>query len=285
MMTEPSATDSLPRAAMPAGACDCHLHIYGPRASYPLASTIPFDPPLATVDDYREIMRDLGLERAVLVQPAGYGTDNRCMVDALNELGPIARGIATVTAQTSNAELERLTEAGVRGARVMLFPGGLVPVQDIPALAARIEPYGWHVQLQLNGRDLPEHEAMLKALPVTLVIDHNGKFIDPVTTDDAAFHALLRLLSTGRCWVKASAPYETSKTGAPDYADVGVIARALIRASPERVVWASNWPHGAVRGTKPDTRGLLTLLDQWAPDAPTRSRILVDNPAKLYGFT
>jgi D-galactarolactone isomerase len=132
---------------------------------------------------------------------------------------------------------------------------------------------------------LSRYEAMLEALPVALVIDHNGKFIDPVTTDDTAFHALLRLLSTGRCWVKASAPYETSKTGGPDYADVSVLARALIAAEPGRVVWASNWPHGAVRGTKPDTRGLFALLDRWAPDARTRSRILVDNPAELYGFT
>src|SRR5581483_4222426 len=151
------------------------------------------------------------------------------------------RGVATVTLQTTDHELERLTHAGVRGARVLLFPGGLVSLDDIPALASRIAPFGWHVQLQMNGHALPAHYGMLSALPVPLVIDHNGKFIPPVTIDDPAFAALLRLLAGGRCWVKASAPYETSRAGAPDYADVGVLARALIAAAPERVVWASNW--------------------------------------------
>lgn len=282
-----SPTGSTPRAVapVPAGACDCHIHVYGERSAYPLAPTSPFDPPLATPDDYRKVMRELGTERVVLVQAAGYGTDNRCMLDALASFGPIARGVATVTAETSDAELEQMTRAGVRGARVLLFPGGVVAAADISALADRIKPFGWHVQLQIDGRALPEHEAMLSALPVPVVIDHNGKFIEPVATDHPAFRALLRLLSSGRCWVKASAPYETSKSGPPDYADVGVLARALINAAPTRVVWASNWPHGAVKGAKPDTSGLFELLEQWAPDARTRAWILVNNPAELYGFT
>jgi len=285
MTLSTSQSGSQSGAAVPAGACDCHIHVYGPRDAYPVAPTSPFDPPLATPEHYRKVMRDLGTGRVVLVQPAGYGTDNHCMLDALDAFGPIARGVATVTLQTGDDELERLTKMGVRGARVLLFPGGLVAVDDIPALAARIKPFGWHVQLQMNGRALPEHEAMLQALPVRLVIDHNGKFIDPVTPDHPAFRTLLRLLSSGNCWVKASAPYETSKSGPPDYADVSTLARALIEAAPTRVVWASNWPHGAVKGTKPDTHGLFRLLEQWAPDARTRARILVDNPAELYGFT
>jgi D-galactarolactone isomerase len=240
---------------------------------------------LARPEDYRTIMRDLGTERVVVVQAAGYGADNRCMVDALREFGAVARGVATVTLQATDRELEQLTHAGVRAARVLLFPGGLVAIDDIPALASRIKPFGWHLQLQMNGHALPEHYAMLSALPVPLVIDHNGKFIPPVTTDDPAFKTLLRLVAGGRCWVKASAPYETSRSGAPDYADVGILARALIEAAPTRIVWASNWPHGAVKGAKPDTRALFRLLEQWAPDARTRARILVANPAELYGFT
>jgi D-galactarolactone isomerase len=283
MTVERSEFDRSAGAPVP-GACDCHIHVYGPRDKYPLAPTSPFDPPLATSDDYRKLMRELGTERVVIVQAAGYGVDSRCLIDALGVFGPIARGVATVTTQTSDAELERLTNAGVRGARVLLFPGGLIAANEIPALATRIKPFGWHVQLQLDGRALPEHEAMLMALPVPLVIDHNGKFIELVAVDHPAFRVLLRLLSNGRCWVKSSAPYETSKSGPPDYADVGVLARALIEAAPARVVWASNWPHGAVKGVKPDTHGLLRLLDQWAPDGRTRSRILADNPAELYGF-
>ena len=283
MLREPAVAAHA--ASVPASACDCHIHVYGARDAYPLAPTSPFDPPMATPDDYRGIMRELGIERVVLVQAAGYGTDNRCMVDALGVFGSSARGVATVTAQTSDVELERLTKAGVRGARVLLFPGGVIAASDIPALASQIRPFGWHVQLQLDGRSLPEHEAMLLSLPVPVVIDHNGKFIEPVAVGHPAFRSLLRLLASGRCWVKASAPYETSKTGPPDYADVGTLARALIDAAPTRVVWASNWPHGAVRGAKPDTHGLLRLLEQWASDMRTRARILVDNPAELYGFT
>jgi D-galactarolactone isomerase len=267
-----------------AGACDCHIHVYGRRDAYPLAPTSPFEPPLATPDDYRSVMRKLGIERTVVVQAAGYGTDNRCMLDALRELGRIARGVATVTLETDDAELDRLTRAGVRGARVLLFRGGVVGVDDIPALAARIKPFGWHLQLQLDGRELPKHEAMLAALPVPLVIDHNGKFIEPVSPEHPAVRTLIRLLSSGRCWVKASAPYETSRSGPPGYEDVSAIAHALIAAAPTRVLWASNWPHGAVKGKKPDTRALFRLLEDWAPDPGTRARILVDNPAQLYGF-
>jgi D-galactarolactone isomerase len=230
-------------------------------------------------------MRTLGTERVVLVQPAGYGTNNRCMLDGLAAFGSVAHGVAIVTPRTSNFELERLTQAGVRGARVLLFPGGVLTVDEIPALASHIAPFGWHLQLQLNGRDLPGLEAMLSKLPVALVIDHNGKFIDPVTPDDPAFRVLVRLLAGGRCWVKASAPYETSLSGPPDYADVGIIASALIAAAPDRIVWASNWPHGAVKGKKPDTLGMLRVLEKWAPDPQTRARILVDNPAQLYEFT
>ena len=279
------ATSERVARGVPAGACDCHIHVYGPRDRYPLAPTSPFDPPLATPDDYRQMMRELGIERAVFVQAAGYGADNRCMLDGLRSLGSIARGVACVTAHTSDAEFERLTSAGVRGARVLLFRGGLVKLEEIPELAARIQHFGWHLQLQMDGRELPKHEAMLAALPVPLVIDHNGKFMEPVVPDHPAVRSLIRLLSSGRCWVKASAPYETSRSGPPDYADVGAIARALIAAAPERIVWASNWPHGAVRGVKPDTHALFRLLEQWAPDPSTRTRILVDNPAELYGFT
>ena len=286
-MTPQSAAQSggeLAHAPIPANACDCHIHIYGPRERYPLATSSPFDPPLATVDAYRQVMRALGVGRVVLVQAAAYGTDNACMLDALRELADAAKGIATVTPEIPDAELARLTEAGVRGARVLLFPGGCVALDAIPALAARIKPFGWHVQLQMDGRQLPLHETMLANLPVPLVIDHNGKFIEPVTPDHPAMQSLLRLLKNGNCWVKASAPYETSKSGPPAYADVSVIARTLIAEAPTRVVWASNWPHGAVKGAKPDTRGLLNVLDSWVPDLRTKIRILVDNPAALYGF-
>ncbi len=187
------------------------------------------------------------------------------------------------------AYVERL--AGVlghadRGAPLKAYCMGLILPGErtrIEPLAARIAPLGWHVQVQLDGRLLPEREALIAALPCTLVIDHTGKFLEPVPPSHPAFAVLLRLVETGRTYVKLSAPYETSKAGPPLYEDVGRLARALVRAAPERMLWASNWPHPSV-GEAPDDALLLDLLLDWAPDDATRRKVLVDNPAELYGF-
>jgi D-galactarolactone isomerase len=188
-----------------------------------------------------------------------------------------------VPADVADAELERLTHAGVRGARFHMLPGGMLGWDVLQPLAARIAAFGWHVQLQLDGRELPQHEAALARLPVPLVIDHNGKFLDPVAVDHPGFKTLLRLLAGGNTWVKLSAPYETSREGPPHYEDVGALAKALVRAHAERCLWASNWPHPG-REPRPDSAALLDLLLTWANDEATRRRILVDNPAALYGF-
>jgi D-galactarolactone isomerase len=152
-------------------------------------------------------------------------------------------------------------------------------------VAARVHPFGWHVNLQLDGRDLPKHEAQIRRLPGKFVIDHTGKFMEPVSPDHESFRCLQGLLDTGRCWVKLSAPYETSKTGAPKYEDVSVLARALVKQAPERMLWASNWPHPSARQpAPPDDVAMLELLADWAPDAGVQKKILADNPAELYGF-
>jgi D-galactarolactone isomerase len=279
-----NGTSDRPRLAAPPGACDTHIHIYGPRDQYPLAPTCVVTPPDGPVDAYRTVMRRLGLERVVIVQPSAYGKDNRCTLAAMAELGDCARGVVVVDRSVDDAELARVTEAGVRGIRFFMLPGGVLPWEVLEEMAARVHPFGWHVQLQLDGRLLPEREDVLLRLPGTLVIDHNGKFLEPVATDHPAFKTLLRLLDTGRCWIKTSAPYETSKEGPPRYGDVGVLAKALIRAAPERIVWASNWPHPGQDANPPDEAVLLDLLLDWADDDATRRRILADNPAKLYGF-
>jgi D-galactarolactone isomerase len=233
--------------------------------------------------DYLQVRRTLGLSRAVIVQPNGYGFDNTCTLEALAALGATARGIATVPIDVADVELERLTHAGVRGVRFHLLPGGMLGWDAVEPMAARIASFGWHIQLQLDGRELPRYEAALGRLPVPLVIDHNGKFLEPVAIDHPGFKALLRLLDRGKTWVKLSAPYETSRQGPPHYADVGALARALVQTNPERCVWASNWPHPG-RNPPPDSAALLDLLLEWADDDATRRRILVDNPAALYGF-
>jgi D-galactarolactone isomerase len=225
----------------------------------------------------------LGLTRAVVVQPNAYAFDNACTEDAIAALGATARGIATIRPGIAVAEIERLTRVGFRGARCFMLKGGLLSWDDVDAIAAKVAPFGWHVQIQLDGRELPLHSDRIARLPTETVIDHNGKFLEPVSPAHPSFQQLLALLDRGRCWVKLSAPYETSKSGAPGYDDVSVLARALAAAHPERCVWASNWPHPNAKPT-PSNSGMLDLLLDWAPDEATRRRILVDNPARLYGF-
>jgi D-galactarolactone isomerase len=275
----------LPKLKSPRGACDAHVHFYGSLAQYPVAQSSPFSPPVATVVAYGDVMRRLGIDRVVAVQPAAYAADNRCLLSALAELGNAARGVAVVAPDISDEELAYLTNRGIRGVRFIMLKGGTQGFDVLERIATRVHDFGWHIQLQMDGRELPNHEAMLRRLPGTLVIDHNGKFLEPVPPDHESVKCLLRLLDTGRCWVKASAPYETSKDGPPLYPDVGLIAKKIISSAPEHILWATNWPHGGVQGTKPSDAQLLDVLLDWAPLEQTRRQILVDNPAKLYGFS
>lgn len=263
-----------PALKAPAGATDCHMHVYDPR--YAAVATAPFPPPLAPLAAYLEVQAQLGLERVVVVQPAAYGFDNGCTLEAMAAIGREARGIAVVPPGVADEELARLDRAGVRGVRYFMLKGGLLPWDSLEVMAARIAPLGWHI-------NLPRHMPLLRRLPGNLVIDHNGKFLEPVGTDDAAFGCLLELLDAGRTWVKLAAPYETSKSGPPRYEDVGVLARAYVRSHPERCLWASNWPHPNQQ-PQPSSAAMLDMLLYWADDDVTRRRILVDNPATVYGY-
>ncbi|WP_316977832.1 amidohydrolase family protein [Shumkonia mesophila] len=269
-----------PRFAAPAGACDTHMHFYSPKFPMVPGKTAPAN---AWVEDYREVQKVLGLTRVVAIQPTAYGRDNSCQLAAMAAFGANARGVMVVDETTPESELDRLNGLGVRGARFHMLPGGAVPWQIIEEVAARVHAFGWHIQLQLNGRELPEREALLKRLPGTLVVDHVGRFTPPVTVDDPAFKVLLRLLEGGRCWVKLSAPYESSATGAPAFEDVRPEARHLAKAYPQRMLWASNWPHPGQANPLAHA-ATMDLLAEWVDDEKTRQRILVDNPAELYGF-
>jgi len=266
---------------MPAGACDAHMHFYLGR--FPAAEGALIHPPDAWIEDYRALQARLGLERVIVVQPTTYGRDNACQLEAMAAFGKNARGVMVVDDRVTDAALEDLTARGVCGVRFHMLPGGALPWELLEVVAPRVHAHGWHVQLQLNGRELEDRLDRLKALPGGLVVDHVGRFMDPVPTDDPAFRALLALLDTGRCWVKLSAPYESSTAGPPDYADVTPLARALAAHAPERMLWASNWPHPG-QTAPPDEALMLGLLDRWVDDPETRRRILVDNPAALYGF-
>ena len=220
----------------------------------------------------------------MVVQPSAYGTDNRCTLEAVARLGDRARAVVVVDDRVSDAELERLTGKGARGLRFFMLPGGVLGWELLPRLAARVSEFGWHIQLQMDGRFLDEREAELARLPCRLVIDHNGKFLEPSGTDHAGFKALCRLLEGGRTWVKTSGVYETSREGPPDYSDVAVLAKTLIGRFPERCVWATNWPHPSKPDDPPDDSRLVDLLAEWCGSTATLERVLVANPAALYGF-
>ncbi|MBU0726926.1 MAG: amidohydrolase family protein [Alphaproteobacteria bacterium] len=276
----------LPKLKTPKGACDCHIHFYGPPEQYTIAPTRPGTPPLATVEAYRALMQRWGTERVVVVQPSAYALDNSCTMDAMAALGPdVARGVVVVDDSVSDDELEAFTKAGVRGLRYFMMPGGVLPWESLPRMAARVHEIGWHIQLQFDGAQMLDRVETIRALPGTVVIDHNGKFLDPVSPSDRRFLAYLDMLETGRVWNKLAGPYETSKQAYP-YGDVGAMARALVRTAPDRMLWASNWPHPNpfARQKNPDNIELLDVLLEWVEEDAVRDRILVDNPAELYGF-
>lgn len=276
-------TPRRPRLVPPAGACDTHMHVYD--AAVPSAPGGPPIPGHFPAARYREMQARLGLARVIVVQPNAYQDDNRVTLDAIRALGAGARGVGVVKPGVSDAEIERLAQGGIVAQRIFHLPNGAVSLAQMDEVMARVHSFRWHANIQLDGRELPQYEAQIARLPGKFVIDHTGKYLEPVAPDHAAFKALLRLVDTGRCWVKLSAPYETSRTGAPGYADVARLAQALARHAPERMLWASNWPHpSAPPDAVPDDADLLDLLLEWAPDETVRRKILVDNPAALYGF-
>jgi D-galactarolactone isomerase len=206
------------------GACDCHVHIYEDR--YPLVPGVAWVPRHSPVSLYRKAQQAVGLQRAVVVQPTGYGYDNDCLLAAIAELGDDARGIALLAPDAPAGEIQRLHAGGVRGVRYMMI-GGVLTWDSLEPMAARMADVGWMVNLQLDGRGFPAHEEVLKRLPCPLVLDHNGKFLEPVEPGHPAFQSLLRILDTGNVWIKLSAPYETSKVGAPAYDPIPVAIRCL----------------------------------------------------------
>lgn len=266
---------------LPEGACDTHLHFYD--STFPGAPAALLHPPDATPDQYRALQQQLGTDRLVVVQPTTYGLDNRCQLEAMTAFGEAARGVMVVDETTSDEEFRVLADAGVRGARFHMLPGGALPWEMLEGVAGRIARFDWHIQLQLNGRELHERHDQLVALPVDVVIDHVGRFMPPVEPDHPSFRALLDLLDTGRGWVKLSAPYESSTRGPPGYDDVQPLVDALVDAAPERLLWATNWPHPG-QSDPPDAADLSRLLERFLPDPTTRRRVLVDNPAQLYDF-
>ena len=264
---------------MPAGACDCHMHVYGGPGIVPATFAIPE----ASLIRYRALMQRLRLSRVVVVQSMLYANDNRILLSAMDELGDCARGVVVIDPEASDEEIAALDRRGVRRVRAFMLGGGPYAWHDLPTLTERIAPFGWHLQVQMDGRELERASLALSRLPVPVVIDHVGKFLKPVAVDHAGFVALRRLVASGQGWVKLSGMYETSMTGAPDYADVSALASVLIADAPQRMLRGSNWPHPNLQ-PPPDDFALFAHFASLVPDLAARRRILVDNPAELYRF-
>ncbi len=271
-----------PGIAVPAGATDTHFHLFGPTSRYPMVAVREYTPPQITPADARHLFDTLGIRRAVVIQPSIYGDDNRAQLEGATEIGIPVRAVVVAPFDTPDRELTKLHEQGARGLRFILaHPGGL-PLSDIERYAERIKSMGWHIQFLAKGPQLLEIAPRIEKLACPAVIDHIGMLRPAEGVAQPAFQAVLRLLRQGH-WVKLSGAYRLSAEQ-PPYRDLIPFVRELVAARPDRIVWASDWPHAFVKGAMPNTTDLLDLLGEWVPDENARRRILVDNPTALYGF-
>jgi predicted TIM-barrel fold metal-dependent hydrolase len=272
-----------PKLKAPPNACDCHMHIYDSR--FPVAPNAKLRPPNATVDDYRLLQKRIGTTRNVVVTPSTYGADNSCSLDAIAKLGATARGVAVVDTSVTDAELKRLDSLGMRGIRFNLVQSGATTIDMLEPLSKRVNDLGWHVQIHMLGEHIVEAAELLQHLPSPIVFDHLARIPESAGVDHPAFAFVVKAIDRGRTWVKLSSAYQDSKSGPPAYSDVSKVARAYVKAAPERMIWGSDWPHPTEKvDAKPDDAVLFDLLADWAPQQAVRNRILVDNPAALYRF-
>ena len=275
-----SEKDEIAAFRAPPGACDAHFHVFGPAERYPHGSDLRYPPPLAPLADYLALAKRLGLERFVFVQPSAYGRDNRCMLDAMREI-PGCRGIVDVDENAPDAELARLHAAGVRGVRINVSPVkspapgfGATLLPRIKRLEARCAELGWQLDFLLPGWLTKELQGTLAKLTVDFTLAHFGMF-----SPKEAFLNLKPLLANPRCFIKLTGTYRVTSR----FADLVEPARKLVDTVPDRLIWGSDYPHLSF-ADKVGSVQLFNLLKDWAPDPADRKRILVDNPAKLYGF-
>ncbi len=267
-----------PSIEVPPGACDTHFHLF----SKPFIDNPPYTPPEAGLEEYRAMINALGIERAVIVQTV-LPRDNRGALAALRAANGCWRAIALPNPDFTDVQLQEMHGAGFRGVRFNPYYDAEAELRHLEQIVARIKPLGWHAQFHLDARNLPELAPRFDRLGVEIVIDHLGHMPPEAGIDEPGFQLLLQMLREQRCWVKLSAPMRFADAR-PPYPSVTPFAQALIEAGPDRVLWGSDWPHVVFDGFMPNDADLLDLLAVWAPDAALRKKILVDNPARLYGF-
>ena len=276
-----------PRHAIPAGVIDCHCHVFADQSQYPLVANRSYTPQLCTLADYLRVSEILGVTRMVQVNASTYGFDNTLTLDVIAKLGQKrARGIAGVAPDVSESEIPKLHDGGMRGVRLSTMVKGYGGPELLAVIAKTIKPFGWHVQLHVDKiSETAALEQQLLDHPTPIVFDHLGRVRGGEGVNAAGFQALLRILKQRNdCWVKLSSFYRLSDAGAPAFADMKPVAQALLKARPDRVVWGSNWPHPIWDGAMPNDGDLMDLVCDWCGDAATLQRVLVDNPATLYGF-
>lgn len=276
-----------PHFKMPPGACDTHLHIYGPFDRYPLVEERGYDPdPHSTLDDYLRTYRATGLERAVIVTGSGNGTNNRITLDALARMEGCFKAVALLDPAVSDAELRQLKEGGFTGFRIKSQGRGGFSYEDTKRIVARTEGFGWHIEfMPQSTADVIAGVAFLKSLKVPYLFDHVAEAEPHMTPDDHEFAELLKILKNEeRAWINLYSFYQQSEVGPPDYRDMIAVVQAIVDNRSDNIVWGSNWPHGGVSVPIPDDGDLLDFVFAAVPDENTRNAILAGNPAKLYGW-
>jgi len=269
------------RSRLPAGACDCHFHIFDRPDQFPLSSGRAYTPTPATQASYQALRDAYGIDRAVLVHPSVYGPDHASYEWLLRENAAWLRGVAVAYAHTPDADIARWHGLGTRGTRVnVLFQGG--PTQgDIDSIIDKVKPHGWHVQLFGDLEQVPALAPRIVERGLPVVVDHIGHGEPERLAGSPGFANLLALLREGRAWVKLSAPYRLSRQ-APAYPEVRRLVDAILAANPARAVWGTDWPHPHIAGRMPNDGDLVDLAFDWLPDAAARQAVLVDNPTRLY---
>jgi predicted TIM-barrel fold metal-dependent hydrolase len=286
---------------VPAGACDCHTHIHGDMREFPMFPGRVYTPEPALPEEMAQLHKALRMQRVVIVTPSVYGTDNSATLWGMKARGNNARGVAVIDDKTPESELDAMARAGIRGIRVNLATGAAAPDpaaarKRFQAAAERVKARRWHIQMYVTLPVVSSIKDLVLASPVPVVFDHFGRAQAALGVGQPGFSDLVGLLRSGKAYVKISGAYRVSHQG-PDFADAAPLAKALIAANPERIVWGTDWPHpnsepmpgyGAM-DVRPfftiDDGRLLNQLPLWAPDPAVRKQILVDNPVRLYGFS
>jgi len=277
-------TGEKPATTLPKGTVDTQMHMYLPQ--YP---ALDGGPPLPGGElpgpaQYREFMRWIGIDRVVITQGNAHQSDNSNLVACLAEMGDVARGVAVIHPDTSEADMTALADAGVVGTRIMDLPGGALGLSGLEGVDQRAAAAGWVTAVQFDGSNILDHEERLSKLKSRWIFDHHGKFFSGAGAAQIA--AVKRLIDGGNCWFKFAGVYESSKSGGPDYDDVAAVAREIAAHAPDRIIWGTNWPHNLAKTTEeyPDDRALTDTVLSWLPTDAARHQALVTTPEALFAF-